>query len=552
MKSNVKVSKGFFKSLGLTTILSVFLLSCQDSFLEKKPLDAISDASVWVDIPLVNAYVSEVYATLRAGWIDNSRLDISSDDGHGIEKGAAQLIQRGELTPSNMGYLRTPWREFYTTIARSNKFLANVTGENLEILKQQDEVRVNQMIGEVRFLRAFAYSRLLALYGGTPLITEPFDLNDDFSVPRNTYDEVLGFIVAELEAAKELLPPAWTGANLGRVTAGACLAVKSRVLLYAASPLNNPTNDKNKWQQAADAAKTVIDLNLYSLNPDYKETFTEKGNFNDEVIFCFVTNQGLKYSGEYRIERKMFPNGSGGWSHPSPTQNLIDCYELTSGLLPKDDPSFDPQNPYVNRDPRFYASILYDGAPWKGRHIEVFLPGGMDSNEGPEGWNASWTGYYIRKFVDESITNPNNTNTSNPNWIYERYAGILLNYAEALFYLGDEDGCRKYLNEVRSRPSVNMPDIEDTGAALEQRIRNERRIELYAEEHRFYDIRRWKLAIDDNLYKVNVARNPATGEKTLSYASFQKFALPERMFLAPIPSDEIEKNGALDQNPGYN
>lgn len=551
MKSKIKAAKRLFRALGLLISL-LGILSCEDSFLERKPLDAISDASVWGDLPLVNAYVSEVYATLRAGWIDNSRLDISSDDGHGIEKGSAQLIQRGEVTPSNMGYLRAPWREYYTTVARSNKFLTNVTGENLEVLKQQDEERVNQMIGEVRFLRAFAYSRLLALFGGIPLVTEPFDLNDEFSIPRSTYDEVLDFVLTELDEAKEMLPLTWDGPNLGRVTKGACLAVKSRTLLYAASPLNNPSNDREKWQKAADAAKAVIDLNLYSLNPDYKETFTEKGNFNNEVIFCFVTNQGLKYSGEYRIERKLFPNGSAGWSHPSPTQNLIDCYELTNGLLPKDDPNFDPQNPYVNRDPRFYASILYDGAPWQNREIEIFLPGGMDSNEGPEGWNASWTGYNIRKFVDESITNPNNTNTSNPNWIYERYGGILLNYAEALFYLGDEDGCREYLNKVRSRPSVNMPDVENTGEALEKRIRNERRIELYAEEHRFYDIRRWKMETDDYLYKVNIAKNSTTGQKTFSYTSFQKFALPERMFLAPIPADEIEKNGALIQNPGYN
>lgn len=552
MQSKNKLKKGICKFLGIFIILSWSLSSCQKDFLEKKPLDSISDASVWEDLPLVNAYVSEVYSTLKAGWIDNSRLDISSDDGHGIEKGSAQLIQRGEVTASNMGYLKATWLEYYTTISRANKFLTNVTGENLRILKEKDEVRVNQMIGEVRFLRAFAYSRLLSLYGGVPLVVESFDLDDDFLIPRNSYEEVLEFVVKELDESKELLPLTWSSKDLGRATKGACLAVKSRILLYAASPLHNSSNERSKWERAANAAKEVIDLNLYSLNPDYKETFTEKGNFNSEVIFCYVTNQGLKYSGEYRIERKMFPNGSGGWSHPSPTQNLIDCYEMTSGLLPKDDPSYDPQNAYVNRDPRFYASILYDGAPWKGRQIQVYLPGGLDSQDGPEGWNASWTGYYIRKFVDEGITNPDNTNTSNPNWIYSRYAEILLNYAEAKFYLGEEETSKEYLNMVRSRPSVNMPPVTDSGIALEKRIRNERRIELYAEEHRFYDIRRWKLETDDHLYKVNVARDPITGVKAYSYAPFQKFALPKRMFLAPIPASEIEKNSKLVQNEGYN
>jgi len=547
-----KLTNGIIRLFFIVIILLAGFSSCQKDFLEKKPLDLISDASVWRDIVLVNAYTSQVYSTMFAGWIDNNRLDISSDDGHGIEKGDAQLIQRGEVTPSNMGYLRSSWTSYYTTITGCNNFLGRIQGENLEILKAKDETRVNQMIGEMKVLRAYSYFRLLALYGGVPLIKEPFDLNDDFMIPRNTYDEVLEFVVNELDEAAGLLPLSWDTKNLGRVTKGAALAIKSRALLYAASPWHNPNNDISKWQKAADATKAVIDLNLYSLNPDYKGTFTEAGNFNKEVIFCMVINQGLKYSGEYRIERKLYSNGSGGWSHPGPTQNLIDCYERTNGLLPKDDPSYDPQNPYVNRDPRFYASILYNGAPWQGRQMEMFLPGGKDSNEGFTGWNASWTGYNIRKFVTESIVSPDNYKTSNPAWIYCRYGEILLNYAEAQFYLGREDIAREYLNKVRSRPSVNMPPVTDSGANLEKRIRNERRIELYAEEHRFFDMRRWKLVFDDkNLYRVNIAKNPSTGKITYSIAAFQKWDLPAKMYLAPIPIDEIEKDAMLEQNPGY-
>jgi len=295
----------------------------------------------------------------------------------------------------------------------------------------------------------------------------------------------------------------------------------------------------------------TIDLNLYSLHPDYKETFTEVGNFNEEIIWEFVTNQGLKYSSQYRIERKIFPNGSQGWGHPSPSQNLVDCYETLNGLLPKDDPSYDPQDPWVNRDPRFYASILYDGAPWQDREIEVFLPGGADSNQGNEGWNARWTGYYIRKYVDGSIIVPTNTNTSNPNWPYARYGEILLNYAEAQFYLGNEDITREYLNKIRSRPSVNMPDVTDTGMDLEKRIRNERRIELYCEEHRFFDMRRWKIATLDSLYRMNVYKDPVTGVKTKFITGFMVLNLPERMYLTPIPQSEMEKNPLLEQNPGY-
>jgi hypothetical protein len=553
MKINIKnqLSNGIIK-LFMIAIMMTGLTACNDDFLEREPLDAISDAAVWKDVTLVNAYVSEVYATLRAGWIDNSRLDISSDDGHGIEKDPAQLIQRGEVTPSSMGYLLTPWTEYYRTITRCNKFLTNVKGENLELLQAENAARINEMVGEMKFLRAYAYSRLLAYYGGVPIMPEDFELGDDYNLPRNTYDEVLALIVSDLDAAAAVLPLNWPAKDLGRATKGAALAIKSIALFYAASPWQNPTNDLAKWQKAADATLAVIDLKVYSLHPDYKELFMEKGNYNKEAIFYFITQQALKSSGEYRIELKMFPNGAGGWSHPSPTQNLVDSYEMKSGKLPKDDPAYDPQNPYVNRDPRFAASILFDGAPFKGRQLETFLPGGKDSNVGSEGWNASWTGYNIRKFIDENISTPNTLNTSNPNWMYCRYGEILLNYAEIQFNLGKEDIAREYLNKIRSRTSVNMPAVTDAGAALMKRIINERRVELYAEEHRFFDIRRWKLTFaDKNLYRVNITKDISTGKKTYAIAAFQKFDLPEKMYLAPIPQGEIEKSPALVQNPGY-
>jgi len=551
----MKINYTYFRKRGIIYFLlfiGSFLLSCSD-FLERKPLDAISDAAVWKDISLVDAYVSTTYSTLRAGWYWNSRLDIMSDDGFGTEKQSAHLVQRGELTPSNLGYLDYPWQEYYETITYCNRFLDKMTDENLEILIKQDEDVINRMIGEIKFLRAYSYFRLSAFYGGVPLITKSFNLGDDFMIERDSYETVLDFVISELDEAASVLPISYPNDQRGRVTKGAALAIKSRALLYAASPLFNPQNDLNRWQLAADAANEVISMGIYSLYPDYKEMFTEAGNFNNEVIWEFTTQQGLKYSGEYRIERKMFPNGSQGWGHPSPTQNLIDCYETTNGLLPKDDPDFDPQNPYVNRDPRFYYSILYDGAPWQDREIEVFLPGGADSPQGNEGWNASWTGYYIRKYVDESIKVPSSQNTSNPNWPFTRLGEIYLNYAECQFNLGNETVAREYLNKIRQRPGVNMPDIPETvtGKELKKRIVNERRIELYCEEHRFFDIRRWKIEPDDFLYRVNVFKDEETGIKTFSYTPFMKFDLPERMYFTAIPLSEIEKNPKLEQNPGY-
>ncbi|HYH55264.1 MAG TPA: RagB/SusD family nutrient uptake outer membrane protein, partial [Anseongella sp.] len=308
-------------------------------------------------------------------------------------------------------------------------------------------------------------------------------------------------------------------------------------------------NEQARWQKAADAAKAVIDLNRYALHPDYSTVFTEP--FNQEMIWEKVMNNDVLH--QETIERYFFPNGSGGFAVTVPTHRQVEAYETTNGLLPKDDPSYRLDRFWEDRDPRFYATILYDGAPWKGRQIETFLPGGRDSNQGNEGWNASYTGYYTRKYVDESVESPGSTNSSSPNWPYCRYAEILLNYAEALFYLGEEGLARQYLNMVRSRPSVQMPPVTGSGPDLLERIRNERRVELYLEEHRFFDMRRWKLTVPsgDYLKKLNIVLNASTGNKTYSLSNLMEFALPERMYLLPVPQEEINKNPLLEQNPGY-
>lgn len=544
------------KKIGILALCVIFfggMISCEEDYLEKKPLDAISDAAVWSDIALTQAYVDYTSGLMKAGWAGNSRLCNMSDDGYQTEGNSAQLVQRGEVTPTNMGYLSQFWGEYYAIITSCNKFLNNVTGDILAELEAKDKSKIDIMTGEIKFLRAYSYFRLLAFYGGVPLVTEPFILGEDFMVPRDSYDDVLAFVLKELDEAAVLLPPSFSGSDEGRPTKGAAMSIKARALLYAASPWHNPGNDIAKWQKVADAAKAVIDLDMYPLFPNYKDGFLEKtGNWNNkEYIYRLVINQGLKFSYEYRIERKMFPNGSAGWGHPSPSQTLVNTYETLNGILPLEDTSYDPQDPYANRDPRFYANILYDGAPWQGREIEIFLPGGTDSPQGPEGWNASWSGYYCRKYADESINPPSNTNTSNPHWPFVRFTEMLLIYAEANFYLGNEDIAREYLNKVRSRPSVMMPDVLDTGADLEKRIRNERRVEFFMEEHRFFDIRRWKMEIADSLYRINCDKDVSTGVKTYSVTVFMEFNLPERMFLSPIPQNEIDKNPLLVQNPGY-
>jgi hypothetical protein len=365
--------------------LAFFLCACTKNVLNKEPLDRFSEASVWGDGVLIETYVNHVYRIMPNGhYLSESYRNIFSalsDEGLLRNSNPFNIINAGNLTPSNLGpldYWTTDQKSgisgqvgnpksFYSVITEANLFFRNITESLI------DQTLKDRMIGEMKVLRAYAYFQLISIYGGVPLITKPFELKDDFNVPRNTYDECMDFIIKELDEASNLLPLNYNAANKGRITKGTALAVKSRALLYAASPLNNPGNAKEKWQKAADAAKAVIDLNLYSLYSDYKTLFLQSAAYNSEVIWARPYNYVVDPEG-LNVELSQYPNGFGGQGWINPLQNLVDEYETVNGLLPKNDPSYNPQNPYVNRDPRFYATILYDGAPFKGRAVETFLP----------------------------------------------------------------------------------------------------------------------------------------------------------------------------------
>lgn len=546
------------KNIALILMVILGLNSCNDDFLELSPTDKISDGIVWGNVGLVEAFVSETYKKLsmRTGFNSNNnngafRLSQASDEG---QRRLNVPMNFGILTPADMDGVSFEyvnyWKHYYDIINLSNIFLENVQGEKLAELEVQDRDKVKRMTGEMKFFRAYAYMRLNQLHGGVPLITKAFKLGDDYDMARSSYTEVLEFVVNELDEATELLPLAYGSSDVGRVTKGAALGMKSRALLYAASPLSNRDNDRSKWQAAADAAKAVIDLGIYSLYPNYKQQFVEK--YTEESIFFSLYNNQLER--RHRIERELYPNGSQGYGQSGPSHNAVGKFEMLNGLLPENDPDYDPQNPYVNRDPRFYAVILYDGAPWLEREIETFLPGGMDSADGPEGWNASWSGYYWRKFVDESVTVPIEANTSNATWTFMRYAEILLNYAEAQFYLGNEEGAREYINEVRSRPGVEMPLVTESGSVLEERLRNERFVELIAEEHRFFDVRRWKIASETNnqpALRMRVIKDPQSGKRSYTVEVTEERRFLDHQYWMPIPQSEIERTLKLEQTPSY-
>ncbi len=549
------INKAFTYNMLLFFLLIIFS-SCTKDTLNKVPSDRYSEAAIWNDKSLIEQFVNYTYRKMPTGNYEGaSRIGVSgTDEVHGRGSGNA-FIAQGLMTPSRIGALDY-WTgsvnnnfNYWLPISNCNVFMKNINNATISDVAMKD-----RMIGEMRFLRAYSYFRLVSLFGGVPLITEPLGLNDNFFVPRNTYDECMDFVIAELEAAADLLPFSYPAEQTGRVTKGAALALKSRALLHMASPLNNPSNNIAKWQQAADAAKAVIDLNLYSLFHNYQTLFLYENSYNSEVIWARPFNYDLSREANYP-ELLFFPNGYGGNAQPHPFQDMVESYETKNGLLPKDDPTYDPNNQYVNRDPRFYLSILYDGAPFQHREVETFLPGGRDTKEGPIApWNATETGYYVRKFIDESITNPGTANQGHSPWIYIRYAEILLNYAETAYFLNDEAKCREYINMVRSRSGVNMPLVTESGEALFARLQNERKIELFLEEFRWFDIRRWKIApivMNTPATRMDIKKDIATGEKTYTVETMYQRAFSDKDYLVPIPQSEIEKNKLLIQNPGY-
>lgn len=542
---------------GMMLVLSIGLFSsCELDVLELKPTEAYSNEAIWQDENLIEAYANYAYKTLPWGFqrLSDRIMPYANMTDESTARSSLStigLINQGNQSPAYMGPLNvwTGERNYWAPISQANRFLANIEDSPVE-----DEEFKERLTGEMQAIRAYSYFMLISHFGGVPLITTPFSLGDDFNVTRNSYDEVMNFIITELNESIEKLP--LINDPAGRITKGAAMAIKSRALLYAASPLNNPENDQQKWQDAADAAKAVIDLNIYSLADDYKTLFTEDGGYNTpEVIWGRPMNINIEI--ETVLERRLFPNGWQGFGGSHPLQNLVDDFETVNGLQPENDPAYDPQDPYVNRDPRFYATILYDGAPFKERTVETFMPGGLDTPDGINSpWNATETGYYYRKFTDESVCGCSSdaSGNSSPTWIYFRFAEILLNFAEARFMLGDEATAREYLNRVRSRPGVDMPDVTESGDALFERIINERRIELVFEEHRFFDVRRWKIAqkvLNEPRLKMIIRKDPGTGDRTFTVEEFQPAGFNEHNFLAPIPQEVIDQNSKIEQNPGY-
>jgi starch-binding outer membrane protein, SusD/RagB family len=455
------------------------------------------------------------------------------------------------------------WSNYYSAIRSSNVFLENYSNYSFERFKHNttydtDSAKASVYPFEARFLRAYFFFELSKRYGDIPLLTKSYTVDEINQVQKSSYDQVVDFIANECDNIAPKLPVTYRSFFLetGRATRGAAMALKSRALLYAASALHNPTNDPVKWERAAKASLDLI-LNSetngwYRLEPTVNLFSNGNAMLTAKELIFERRNQNSN-----SFEATNLPIGfEGGNSGNTPTQNLVDAFEMKDGTPFSWNNPEHAANPYVNRDPRFYKTIAYNGSVLMNKTIETFEGGlnGFPIN------GATLTGYYLKKYIDQTVSlNPVSPVSKPHHYVIFRYAEILLNYAEALNEWRGPDykdavytlSAREALNKVRA--NATMPAIVGDNSKDEFRIsiRNERRIELAFEDHRFWDIRRWKIGdVVKKIYGIKIVKNGAT----LTY-NIQEL-LPARvwddkMYLYPITQSEVYTNKNLTQNPGW-
>jgi hypothetical protein len=563
------------------------------------PKDQLSDEAVFSDPNLAQAFLNDMYLGMGHG-LHEVQLGSMDDESHFVHDYGTSNVVQATITASDRAVLgrgdlnHLDWSDNYSRIRQTNIFLSQIDEADF------DDARKQEMKGEVYFLRAYFYHNLLRMYGGVPIITQVYGLTDDFEAPRNSFKETVDFIVANADSAAALLPLNQTGADVGRATKGAALALKSRVLLYAASDLYN-VNPSGKpytgytdspdraaqWRAAKDAAKAVMDLGIYSLfRPDpatpaeattnYQDLFLQQNSSETIMNRYFLTTRDDGYNPGLHNG----PNGYHTWGGNTPIQNLVDDYEMLDGS------KFDWNNPaeaaapYENRDPRFNATILHDGSQWRERPedvkksdpvgiIQTFrelkLPNGtvvagLDTRDSPvENWNGGYSGYLLKKFIDPTL-NAQFTRQEIP-WPFFRYAEILLNYAEASIELNELDDAVGALNQIRKRAGMPAFNGGMGQAALREEYRNERHIEMAFEEQRFFDVRRWMIApevLSEPAGGINIY---AEGDSPIDRSTWHNYRYEvhsvqdrtwdDKLYFMPISRDEVNRNLKLEQNPGY-
>lgn len=547
--------------VGLLVVASI-VGSCKKKLLDIYPSDALSDVDVWNDLQFANRFLSNIYGTLPNGFNRRDQQPGNADWSRGMTAfamaeddaeannlaGSTHSLNQGVL-PNTWAYAEDVWIQNYGVIRKANTLLDKIDAV------PGDEALKKRMKAEAQFLRAFCYEELVKCYGGVPLLLKA-GTPDESIIARNTYDECIAQIIKDCNESAAVLPVTYAASDRGRATKVAALALKSRTLLYYASPLNNTGNTSTRWQDAAKAAKDVMAYGPppgtgdYGLYADYYRLFID--DLNKEIIFSRIfQNPSPNVAGDRPKWYMSVPGvNDGAWGGFSPSQNLVDAYEMKNGKPIADQSSgYNAQSPYTNRDSRLDKSILHQGSKYKAGIIIETYRGGNTNNTNR--LDSSKTGYGLLKMVDTSRYGAGGS--ADNDWIFIRYAEVLLNYAEAQNEaVGPDASVYDAVNQVRLR-SDQPPLAGLSQADMRERIRNERRVELSFEEHRFFDVRRWKLGsvyFNGPLYKVSITKDP-NGTLIYSYPKWEDRIFVEYQNLMPIPQSEIDRNAKLVQNPGY-
>jgi hypothetical protein len=543
------------------------LTSCEDDFLDKVPMDSPSSATFFSTETELNMAVNGAYRQLYWHsykvpyqlWLDAS-TDIAWCRG---DFGSMLTAQGGQYT-TETPLFSTVWAHMYEGIARTNNIL-----DNMDRAKDVVPAEKAQAVeAEAKFLRSYFYTYLINLYGDVPWVDRMLSL-EDAKLPKTPKKEILANLYKDLDFAAAHLPAARPTAEKGKVTKGAALTLKARVALLAGD-----------FDVAASAARAVMDLGLYKIDPSYSNLFQYKGAGSAEVIMEQQYHMDVFTTA---IPRYLAHREPGGYSVLVPTQTLVDMYACTDGKPIDESPLFDPAKPFENRDPRLDQSILLPGEWVKGLQFQTHpdstktykrTDAGIRRVANPEVTNAyaTFTGYIWNKYLDESDL-PGNLAQSTLRMVMMRYAEVLLTYAEAKIELNQIDqSVIDAINLVRCRQSVQMPPAEQGMSQPELRklVRYERTIELALEGFRLFDIRRWKYA--EHVMPGNMLGRRKKAEwfspvvpdideyghpvypdetKTFQVISVNQFN-PGRDYLWPIPQSEINLNPNLTQNPGYN
>ena len=531
------------------------------------------------DYSNINRLLTNVYGYMPGkdiADVSSALRDCGSDDAEYADPEASvQLFTNGNW--SALSTVDTKW-DLYGGIRAANDFLDLVwddeakdikenVKENLSIFRYTS--KYNQQMEhlacfpyEARVLRAYYFFELARRYGDIPMPLVKLTAEEANTIEKTPFDEVIDFIVSECDEAAAHLPNTFVGMlddEIGRVTKGFALAVKTKALLYAASPLHNTGGDKAKWQKAAAAAKAIIDMNYYKLDP------AEKANnyLSPEVIMAICRSESQSF------EKNNFPARFTYGSRTSmagtfPTQNLVDAFQTkngyditlgTSGWVTSD-PAFDITKPYDNRDPRFERAILANGMAFKGSTIETFV-GGRDYSA-TRSELGTVTGYYLHRYImDEVDFTPENLVQAKHQWIVYRYAEALLTFAEAANEaLGSPTDASlglsalDALNQVRA--NAEMPLVTATSyAEFQEAVRREWRVEFAFEDHRFWDVRRWNIGQSTQTQVDGVEIIKSGNQFSYARKTVESRNWSSKMNLYPIPQSETFNNPNFTQNAGW-